>query len=704
MLMKAVRLFLIFASVALTAGDAAPKPPFQPLHPEKLKLVGRLGEMRFRHASSITSILRLPDGNILLTSRDHSARIWDAKTGAELRRFTSSEDMWGSALLPDGKSILLCSSEKTVTQWSLETGQLLKTFKGHEASVFRVTPFAGGKRFVSGSSNGKVLLWNIETETFNELKGMPKSAYCVAISPDEKIAAACGEKGACMWNVASGELIRQLPGLTDDTYTIAFSPDGKTLATCSGDKTLRLWNVEDGKQLWSVSPGRAHVLAFSPAGDRIVLSINESEKQNSIRVFNSANGSETLKIEDAFAEHWPCCFSADGKEILACADMLYRWDAETGKALDGPAANTHSSEVKQLALAADGKLYSLGTDSRVIQWDPASGAGKQVFRAEAVWDYDMTLHAGRRVLLAATHEKKLATWDVVNGGKKLQEFDVENMHGNPRFAPQQDKLLVRSYGGKFMIFDHDKGTQLQSLGGNPNGNVNVVNLAIHEGVLASAQDDGNVKYWDLNSGAELDEISVLNQKDKNDVRHCVFLKNGNQLLTVGQTGVVNLWTRGVSEDGDGKPADLAAALKQLGDDDFNTRQNAVKILGEGGDKTLKLLNAEAESKDPEVVRRIEQVRAQIRKSVLPLQRASNEISIEDVQRIVAHPDGVRFAVTAGDGVEGQLLIGKAGRDGPELVCRIRDGHSPNALCFSVDGKKLFVGNRDSTISIYELGE
>lgn len=702
--MRTVCLFLIFASIALTAGDAPPKPPFQPLHPEKLKLVGRLGELRFRHASSITSILRLPDGNILLTSRDNSARIWDAKTGAEIRRFTSSEDMWGSALLPDGKTILLCSGEKTVTLWNLESGQLLKTFKGHDATVFRAAPFAGGKRFISGSSNGKVLLWNIETETFNELKGMPKSAYCVAISPDEKIAAACGEKGACMWNVATGELIRQLPGLTDDTFTIAFSPDGKTLATCCGDKTLRLWNVEDGKQIWSVSPGRAHVLAFSPTGDRIVLSVNESEKQNSIRVFNSANGSEILKIEDAFAEHWPCCFSADGKEILACSESLYQWNAETGAPIDGPSPNTHTGLVKQLAFGADGKLYSLGEDYRVIQWDVTSGAGRQVFRCEAAWEADMALSANRRVLLAALHEKKLATWDVLNGRKKIQEFDVEDLRGSPRFTPQQDRLIIHSYGGKYTVFDHDNGGQRNSFGGTPNGNVNVINLAMHEGVLASAQDDGNVKYWDLNSGTELDEISVLNQKDKNDVRHCVFMKGGNQLLTVGQTGVINLWTRGVSEDGNGKPLDLAAALKQLGDDDFNTRQNAVKILSEGGDKTLKLLSAEPVSKDPEVVRQIEQVRAQIRKSVLPLQRASNDISIDDVEHIVAHPDGVRFAVSAGYGVEGRLLIGKVGRDGPELVSRIRDGHSPNALCFSADGKKLFVGNRDSTISIYELGE
>jgi len=704
MFIKPFYLIAIIASFQLAAADAPAPPPFQPLHPEKLKLLARLGETRFRHASAITAILPMPDGKILLTSRDNSARIWDAKTGAELRRFTSSEDVWGAALLPDGKSVLLSGGDKKITLWNSDSGQTQKTFTGHDSTVFRVAPFAGGKKFIAGSNNTKVLLWDLASATFTELKSASKTTYGVAISPDEKNAAACGVKGAWMWNAQSGELLRQLSGLTDDTYTIAFSPDGKTLATCSGDKTLRLWNVEDGKQLWSISPGLAHVLAFSPTGDRIVISVSES-KQNSVRVFAAADGKELLKIEDAYEGSWPCCFSADGNEILAANSTLFRWDAKTGKPLEGPGPNMHSGRIDALALGADGKLYSLGSDFRVIQWDLASGAGKQIFRADAGVNYEMALHAGKRVLLAGREEQSLSAWDVLSG-QKIQTVQVKSQRGAPQFSPKQDLLMVKCYSEKLAIFDLENGWRKSTLKLDENSNIGVASVALHNGVLAAGQDDGNLKFWDIATGGELGDISVITDKDKNNVTHCVFMKEGRQLLVAGQNGMISVWSSAAeaSAAGGDKPADLRAALKQLGDDDFNTRENAVKILSGGGDRTLKLLDAEPESKDPEVVQRITQVRGQLRKAVLPLQRAANDTKIEDVQNLAVHPDGVRFAITAGDSVDAQLVIGKIGRDGPEIVARIRDGFAPYTLCFGADGKTLYVGNRDSTISVYGLSE
>ena len=48
----------------------------------------------------------------------------------------------------------------------------------------------------------------------------------------------------------SGEeftLYKTLEGHSGGVYSVAWSPDGKTLASGSSDKTIRLWDVSNGK-------------------------------------------------------------------------------------------------------------------------------------------------------------------------------------------------------------------------------------------------------------------------------------------------------------------------------------------------------------------------------------------------------------------------------------------------------------------------
>src|SRR5438445_13119070 len=53
--------------------------------------------------------------------------------------------------------------------------------------------------------------------------------------------------------------------------SVAFSPDGKTLAAGSYGKTIKLWDVQTGKNTATLSDDTGHILsvAFSPAGKTV---------------------------------------------------------------------------------------------------------------------------------------------------------------------------------------------------------------------------------------------------------------------------------------------------------------------------------------------------------------------------------------------------------------------------------------------------
>jgi WD40 repeat protein len=51
-----------------------------------------------------------------------------------------------------------------------------------------------------------------------------------------------------MKNIDFG-ILPDLIGHVDSVWGISYSPDGKTIASCSCDKTIKLWNSENGKEI-----------------------------------------------------------------------------------------------------------------------------------------------------------------------------------------------------------------------------------------------------------------------------------------------------------------------------------------------------------------------------------------------------------------------------------------------------------------------
>ena len=84
----------------------------------------------------------------------------------------------------------------------------------------------------SGSDDCFIKLWNANTgECLRTLKGHMDHVRSVAFSPDGTLlASGSGDNKIRVWNVNTGECLRTLEGHTDYVRSVAFSPDGKTFS------------------------------------------------------------------------------------------------------------------------------------------------------------------------------------------------------------------------------------------------------------------------------------------------------------------------------------------------------------------------------------------------------------------------------------------------------------------------------------------
>jgi len=140
-----------------------------------------------------------PDGR-RLASADAKVRVWDIAAGSKSRqRFMVGElkqgvrnDIEFVAFTADSKQVLSAQKDGTIRFWDADTGKPLRTLRGQTKWINAAAMTPDGARLVCGSSDEKVVLWDLvagqEMQSFDTSHGV----WSVAISPNGARVAAAG--------------------------------------------------------------------------------------------------------------------------------------------------------------------------------------------------------------------------------------------------------------------------------------------------------------------------------------------------------------------------------------------------------------------------------------------------------------------------------------------------------------------------------
>jgi predicted NACHT family NTPase len=317
--------------------------------------------------------------------------------------------------------------------------------------------------------------------------------HSVAFSPDSKYLAASDADGQIyLWQLPDGKKIFSLQKHLGWVPSVAFSPDGKMLASAGSDRILCLWDVKSGNCLKILSghTGSVRSVTFSPSGE-ILASCSQDF---TVRLWDIKTG-ECLKILSGHTDtSRSITFNPNG-QILASGSFdktIRLWSACTGecvKILSG-----HTGSVRSVAFSANGQfLASGGGDRNVRLWEVATGQCLKTLEGHTNGVESVVFSPDSHTLASAGVDQTIKLWNVRTG-------DCEKMlegHTHP----------------------------IQSITFSPNGKI-----------IASASHDLSIKLWDINEGKCFKNL----QGYTNWVLSVAFSRN-NQIIATNNDYFVSLW-------------------------------------------------------------------------------------------------------------------------------------------------------------------
>eukprot|EP00306_Pavlova_sp_CCMP459_P002597 CAMPEP_0185169254 /NCGR_PEP_ID=MMETSP1139-20130426/17026_1 /TAXON_ID=298111 /ORGANISM="Pavlova sp., Strain CCMP459" /LENGTH=411 /DNA_ID=CAMNT_0027734783 /DNA_START=8 /DNA_END=1244 /DNA_ORIENTATION=+ len=233
------------------------------------------------HSDWVTCIASTTEetGMLLSGSRDKSVIVWT------LNREQEDEGLCGFAkralkghshfiqdvtISSDGQFALSGSWDGTLRLWDINSGATTRRFVSHEKDVLAVAFSADNRQIVSGSRDRTIKLWNTLGECKYTIQedGHTEWVSCVRFSPSASnpLIVSCGwDKVVKVWNLTNCKLRTNLVGHTGYLNTVTVSPDGSLCASGGKDGTAMLWDLNEGKHLYSLEAGAViNALVFSP--------------------------------------------------------------------------------------------------------------------------------------------------------------------------------------------------------------------------------------------------------------------------------------------------------------------------------------------------------------------------------------------------------------------------------------------------------
>ncbi len=288
------------------------------------------------------------DGSQLASAGENNLlRTWTSDTGTPIETFDGHKGpVLAAAFIPDG-SIVSSGADNAIVLWNPTPAWTLERTLGNvddpATFVDRVIALAfspDGKLLATGggepSRSGELKFWNVADGTLARTipDAHSDTIFGLDFSPDGLyLASSAADRFVKVFNVAAGTHTKSFEGHTHHVLDVAWKSDGKVLASCGADNVIKIWDFITGDQRRTTAPLGKEITSMNFVGATPKLFVSSGDK--TVRLVNIDNGASERTYPGSNDFMYSTAVSADGRLGIAGGQdsVLLLWLIDGGQLL-----------------------------------------------------------------------------------------------------------------------------------------------------------------------------------------------------------------------------------------------------------------------------------------------------------------------------------------------------------------------------------